>query len=352
MTSEKQIFKDTSREEWMRRIEKDLKGKSLDTMDLLIDGIHFPRFVHASDQKNDPEPLGLSKTENTWNITSRIAVTDVVDANKVALAELEGGVNAIRFELKEFDKKKMPLLLDQIIPENISIRWSLSNKVNIEDFSGWWTHWSRDLPATSHSVSLDYERSYFDPISETLTIVGTENCALPDKSTAELENVILALITELMDISHEIIKSDDFQVRLIIPSGASILWEISKLRALRILAAHVALAFDLPEDRFLIETTAGQTITSMSPNDHKIATPVLALACVTGDADDICLPIPEDIEPGKELFHRRIARNVHHLLISESKMGKVIDPAAGSYFFEELTNRIAATCWESVQEKC
>jgi methylmalonyl-CoA mutase len=52
--------------------------------------------------------------------------------------------------------------------------------------------------------------------------------------------------------------------------------------------------------------------------------------------------------PGKtsSAFSKRIARNVQHLLMMESYIDKVQDPAAGSYYVEQLTEVLAEQAWE------
>jgi methylmalonyl-CoA mutase len=50
-------------------------------------------------------------------------------------------------------------------------------------------------------------------------------------------------------------------------------------------------------------------------------------------------------------FSRRIALNINHLLQQESYLDRVIDPSAGSYYLETLTDTLAEKAWEKFQEK-
>ena len=84
-----------------------------------------------------------------------------------------------------------------------------------------------------------------------------------------------------------------------------------------------------------------------------------AMAAVIGGADRLVV-IPSnmanlsaDRQEGEESnsFSHRIARNVQHLLKMESYLDRVIDPAAGSYYVEALTNQIAERAWEIFQSK-
>jgi methylmalonyl-CoA mutase len=51
------------------------------------------------------------------------------------------------------------------------------------------------------------------------------------------------------------------------------------------------------------------------------------------------------------VFSRRIARNVQHLLKLEAGFGSVADPAAGSYYVENLTRQMVMRAWEDFVER-
>jgi len=74
------------------------------------------------------------------------------------------------------------------------------------------------------------------------------------------------------------------------------------------------------------------------------------MAASLGGADSISLK-PFDIAYKKDdEFSRRISRNIQVILKEESAFDKVIDPAAGSYYIENLTNSIAEAAWKLFQE--
>ena len=71
----------------------------------------------------------------------------------------------------------------------------------------------------------------------------------------------------------------------------------------------------------------------------------IALSAVIGGADRIVIP-PSSADVESSTFHRRIARNLHHLYRMESKLESAPDPAKGAYYLEKLTNQIAAAVWK------
>ena len=79
-----------------------------------------------------------------------------------------------------------------------------------------------------------------------------------------------------------------------------------------------------------------------------LRTTVAAFAAGVGGADAVTV-LPFDSPLGEpDAFGRRIARNISHLLIDESHVGAVADPAGGSYAVEKLTDDLAAAAWEEL----
>ena len=70
-----------------------------------------------------------------------------------------------------------------------------------------------------------------------------------------------------------------------------------------------------------------------------------ALSAVIGGVDSL-LVTPSDEAKPDDPFARRMARNVQHLLQAESYLNRVVDPAAGAYYIEHMTERIAEQAWQ------
>src|SRR6476646_4400891 len=86
-----------------------------------------------------------------------------------------------------------------------------------------------------------------------------------------------------------------------------------------------------------------------------LRTTVAAFSAGAGGADTVVVQ-PFDVAipggfPGiSTSFSRRIARNTQLLLLEESHVGRVLDPAAGSWFVEDLTEQLAEQAWEHFQQ--
>ncbi|MBU3750050.1 MAG: methylmalonyl-CoA mutase small subunit [Mycobacterium sp.] len=132
---------------------------------------------------------------------------------------------------------------------------------------------------------------------------------------------------------------------------------IAKFRAVRQLWARVAEVLGHP-DRGAARVHAVTSTPMMTQRDpwvNMLRTTVAAFGAGVGGADTVqVLPfdvaIPGGLPTAKPDFARRIARNTQLLLLEESHLGRVMDPAAGSWYVEDLTETLAAQAWSHFQQ--
>ncbi|MBS44874.1 MAG: methylmalonyl-CoA mutase [Nocardioides sp.] len=127
---------------------------------------------------------------------------------------------------------------------------------------------------------------------------------------------------------------------------------IAKLRAARRLWARVQELSGLaePVPMRLHAVTSRPMMTRYDSYTNMLRTTVAAFAAGVGGADAVTV-LPFDAPLGRsETFGRRIARNTNHLLVSESHVARVTDPAGGSYAVEKLTDDLAAAGWAVLGE--
>ncbi|WP_372727925.1 methylmalonyl-CoA mutase family protein [Nocardioides sp.] len=124
---------------------------------------------------------------------------------------------------------------------------------------------------------------------------------------------------------------------------------IAKLRAARRLWARVAEVCGAPvEARSQRQhvVTSRPMMSKYDPWVNMLRTTVASFAAGVGGADAVTV-LPFDSALGRpDAFGRRIARNTSSLLIAESHLAKVADPAGGSYLVEKLTDDLARAGWE------
>ncbi|MFZ3494036.1 methylmalonyl-CoA mutase family protein [Streptomyces sp. 5.8] len=126
---------------------------------------------------------------------------------------------------------------------------------------------------------------------------------------------------------------------------------IAKLRAARRLWARIAEACGAPAAGAQRQhaVTSPVMMTRRDPWVNMLRTTVACMAAGVGGADAVTV-LPFDQELGlPDAFARRISRNTSTILLEESHLARVIDPAGGSYYVEQLTDELAHAAWEFFQ---
>jgi methylmalonyl-CoA mutase len=126
---------------------------------------------------------------------------------------------------------------------------------------------------------------------------------------------------------------------------------VAKFRALRKLWARIEQACGLtPEPAFIAAETAWRMMTKRDPHVNILRTTIAVVSAGLGGADSIVvLPftMPLGLPDG---FARRIARNTQLVLLEESNLARVADPAAGSAGMEDLTDQLCRVAWTQFQD--
>lgn len=136
--------------------------------------------------------------------------------------------------------------------------------------------------------------------------------------------------------------------------GMNHFMEIAKMRAGRLLWAKIVKSFGAKNPKSMAlrthSQTSGWSLTEQDPFNNVGRTCIEAMAAVLGhtqsmhtNALDEAIALPTD-------FSARIARNTQIYLQNETKVCKQIDPWAGSYYVETLTNELIHKAWEHIQE--
>jgi len=126
---------------------------------------------------------------------------------------------------------------------------------------------------------------------------------------------------------------------------------MAKLRALRKLWARVEQASRLePRSTFIAAETAWRMLTRRDPWVNMLRATMAVFAAGLGGANAITV-LPFTAALGlPDRFARRVARNTQLILLEESNLAKVGDPAAGSGVIEDLTDRLCHAAWPLFQE--
>lgn len=128
---------------------------------------------------------------------------------------------------------------------------------------------------------------------------------------------------------------------------------IAKLRALRRLWARVTQECGVPEAQRgarIHAVTSPRMMAVVDPHVNLLRTTIATFAAAAGGADAVTT-LPFDHANGLPTsFSRRIARNIQVVAAEESHVGRVQDPAGGSWYVESLTEDLAQAAWAIVRE--
>jgi methylmalonyl-CoA mutase len=362
-------FPPVTKAEWLTKISEDLKGKAIEDLNWYLGNLEVSPFHHAGDLAELPNSPGGSAG---WEIGEDMDAADILAANEQALHALKNGVEAPRFLLDEIlGDHRMAALLEGLDLSIVSTHFLERNKnANPLQLLHHYAHVANERGLVPRqlrgSVNWLHDEAVVQDSALELVEFAVEKLpafkVLPVNAgryyggEAGVVNELAATIADgeewLAQLSEKGIYADTTNHHLFfsIAVGKNYFVEIAKIRALKLLWAHILKGWNCEFVVPHIEACFAPTEQSDDPPANMIQATTQAMSAVTGGVDRLTV-LPPDGAPGKAGFSRRIARNVQHILKMESYLDRVADPAAGSYFIEDLTNRLAAAAWAAFQKK-
>ncbi|MBI1226792.1 MAG: hypothetical protein GC192_16270 [Bacteroidetes bacterium] len=347
-------FPAISKAEWLEKIKKDLKGKSPSEFDWQVaDGQAVSAFPHLDDMDGElPHPI--SEGKNDWQICEGFQVGDSKKANKMALTALAGGADALRFNCTEVPD--FEVLMEGIELTIISLHLRAKKMAEPLDLLRNFVEYAGENAAGIGGTFCWQGKSAVEmlefadkllPKFKVLPVHGSAFYENDEKTAGELRKMAAAAndwfakLTEKGVIAEHIAKQVFFTCFI----GKNYFLQIAKLRAIRKfwLKLQQKWGVESPQPAFIF---AQFPISDQSPdaNTNLIQATTQAMSAVIGGVDVLTvLPNEKTSDEAKPSdFSRRMARNVQHILKMESHFDWVADPAAGSYFIENLTEKLLA----------
>ncbi len=387
-------FPPVTTKEWMDKIHADLKGEDFNKK--LVwktdEGFDVMPFYRMEDLENlmyintlpgeFPYLRGTKIKNNNWLVRQNIEVSDFSAANRKALTVLMIGFDSLGFIISDpesVNKNNFRTLLKDIHIENIEINFlcngkakeifDLIMKIAVE----------RGLnPLEIHGAieadpigRLMHNGKLCVPVEEGFDYLASLTdmaAAYPKLRTVHLNasffnnagaDIVHELafglsmgseyITQLTErgLSADVAAS---KIRFSFGIGSNYFPEIARLRAARLLWSVITNRFQ-PADRESIKMdihclTSEWNKTIHDPYVNLLRTQTEAMSAILGGADSLTVePFDKTFRQPDE-FSERIARNQQLILKEESYFDKVADPAAGSYYIENLTYLIADNTWK------
>ncbi|MEZ5644166.1 MAG: methylmalonyl-CoA mutase [Burkholderiaceae bacterium] len=136
--------------------------------------------------------------------------------------------------------------------------------------------------------------------------------------------------------------------------GMNFYLEIAKMRAARLLWCRIMKGFDAKNPKSLMlrthSQTSGWSLTEQDPYNNVVRTTIEAMAAVFGGTQSLHTNSFDEAIALPTEFSARIARNTQLIIQEETHITNVVDPWAGSYMMETLTQQMADEAWKIIEE--
>ena len=390
--SKEKLFSDflpVSTEKWMEKITADLKGADFEKK--LVwktnEGFKVKPFYRQEDLQNLKTTEGLpgefpylrgTKKDNTWFVRQDIKVDNAKDANAKALDVLMKGVDSIGFTIKAKDLSAdyIETLLNEICAECVELNFSTCQGHTVELAKLLVAYYQKkgyDLTKLQGSVNYDPMNKMMKKGKDVSDFVATAKELIETLAPLPLYRCInvnaLTLNNAGAYISQELgyalawgneylgkltdagLSVDEVAKRIKFNFGISsnYFMEIAKFRAGRMLWADIVKQYNPTCDCACKMKAHAETstfnLTLFDAHVNLLRTQTEAMSAALAGVDSMTVtPFNKTYETPDD-FSERIARNQQLLLKEESHFDKVVDPAAGSYYIENLTVAIAQQAW-------
>lgn len=403
--SKERLFSDfvpATTEAWMEKVTADLKGADFEKK--LVwktnEGFKVKPFYRQEDLKDLKTTDGLpgefpylrgTKKNNSWFVRQDIKVDDVKEANAKALNVLMKGVDSIGFNIKakELNAGYIETLLEGICAECVELNFSTCQGHTVELAKLLVAYYQKkgyDVTKLQGSVNYDpfnkmlkkgKEVTNFAEVAKELIEVLHR---LPFYRIVSVNALTLnnagAYISQ--ELGYALAWGDEYLNQLVnadIPAsmaakkikfnfgiGSNYFLEIAKFRAARMLWANIVEAYkpmcirdcdNKSEDGIcrcackmkVHAETSTFNLTMFDAHVNLLRTQTETMSAALGGIDSMTVTPFNTIYEASDEISERIARNQQLLLKEEAHFDKVVDPAAGSYYIENLTVAIAQQAW-------
>lgn len=387
-------FAPISTEEWMAKITADLKGVPFEKK--LVwktgEGFNVNPFYRAEDIEglNTTESLPGefpyvrgTKVNNDWKVRQDIEVDDFKVANAKAIDILDKGVTSLGLSIKgkEVNAENIATLLEGICPQCVELNFSTCHRkaeLLIGILVDYFKKKGVDLAKCQGSVNYDpFKKPLIkgmdaDDWIETAVTMLQAGASLPGYRMLAVNacyfnnagayiaqelgyalawgNELMAKLTDAGCDATEVAKNIKFNFGI----SSNYFMEIAKFRAARWLWAEIVKGYNPTCDCACKMHVHAQTskwnmtvydayVNMLRSQTETMSAAIAGVDSITVLPYDSAFQTPDD-------FSERIARNQQLLLKEECHFDKVVDPSAGSYYVEVLTNSLVDVAWKHFLE--
>jgi len=364
-------FNQTDRKTWLKLVERALKGK--DFQETLVsqtdDGIAIEPLY---ERRRDCAPLSRKRADLPWTVTQRMDDPDTDRALQQLGDDLANGASGICVVSNKsasgfgtgIDIETSALvgrIAEAVSGKTISLRLDgftvdaaalliAALKAN----SSTALHLGLDaFSAGGGQADIANDIHRFSEQKLPGTIVNADGRAVHNAGGTEAQElaVMAASLADHLRLLDETGLSPEAVLAatsLCLSADQNQFTTMAKIRAARLIFSRIAEAcgvFD-PQPAHILVETSYRMLTRLDPETNTLRNAIAVFAAGTGGADEIAV-LPHSLTHGiPDPLARRLARNTQTILVAESHLDHVTDPAAGAGGIETLTDALAERAWE------
>ncbi|MDY4185211.1 MAG: methylmalonyl-CoA mutase family protein [Sodaliphilus sp.] len=379
------MFSPVSPEEWRAKAEVDLKGADFEkkmvwrtdegfNVQPLYRGVDIKDFKTIDSLPGEYPYVRGTRTNNDWQARQEIDAADVKEANAKALDVLNKGVTSLGFKLH--DDFNLDVLLDGIYTDIAQVNFAVCPNKVVEFAKVLVAYLEKKGTADKFVGSIDfnpYKATFkkgkkFEGIAEVAAellkvVAPVKGLRVLSVNSEMLSNAGAYIYQELgyalswgnewmAQLTDAGFSTDEVASRIKFNMGISTIYfmELAKFRAARMLWAQIVKQYNPQCDcacKMVVHaTTSRYSQTMFDSYVNMLRSQTQAMSAALASVDEITVtPFDAPYKKSDE-FSERIARNQQLLLKEESHLDKVVDPAGGSYYIEELTMSLAQVAWK------
>ncbi len=353
-------FESASKKVWKRQVLKELKVEPYDKLILNLAGLKIePYYTREEAPCADATKIIFPEKSH---IRQDFEAQDFQLTNRKILTALENGVNALGIHVHhEISVAEMEILLKDVFFEMISFHFVSENniataadaffqlaenkKANRDLING--SFFSSNLLLTENS-NIETLRQFLKKYSLIapsfkffiidIDYFEADNNLFFEKFTHKIHEAMKHMNELQQTANHEntIARHTQFSVTI----GVEYFAEIAKLRALRILWNNMLEKMSMENiPAFIQVEKSWKHNCADEPNKNMIRHTTEAMSALIGGCDVLFLKSTDQTDQLSNEFFQRITTNIQHILQNESHFDAVTDPAAGSYFIENITRK-------------
>lgn len=381
-------FPEATREDWLRLVEAVLKGAPYEARMVTRTRDGFTLDALPA-RRRDAAPIAGRAPGARWRVISRIEHPDPAAANAQILEDLEGGADGIalvfasapsargfglpetaeaiaraldgvmldlvtlRIEAGKFGARNIALAIAALVekqglpPTTLDIRFGLDPIGDFAALGAAPIEWAGLSARLGQTVATLRSRAYRAPMVRADGRIHHAAGATDAQELAAILATAIAYLRALEAAGLDLVEAAG-TIEAAVAADVAQFATMAKLRALRLIwgSALEACGVAEPPPLAIHAETAWRSLTRRDVHVNLLRGTLGAFAAGVGGADSLTvLPFTEALGL-PDGFARRLARNAQFVLMEESNLHRVADPAAGSGAVEEHTDRLAAAAWE------